>query len=175
VLFMSDAMRLLKDVVRRNANGGGDLWQDIYSAMCEVASSRLTPEVESLLLEVVRFEGRIRLAPRSDLPSSMSPEDMLKSLSLQALAKRAGRVWLPTMRRVRATTHSPALASVLSALIRKVGNDPRDGHGVEMIPDLPKANSPAEQLGSRAIRYDGTSTAWVDDAVRRREPERAGI
>jgi hypothetical protein len=51
----------------------------------------------------------------------MSPEDMLKSLAVQALAQWTGRAHLAEMQRLQATTTSPALAGIIRAVIQRLG------------------------------------------------------
>ena len=76
-------------------------------------------EGESLLLEILRFEGRLQIDLSSEMPHSMSPEDMLKSLAIQALARWTGLAHLPEMQRVQLTTHSSSLASLVGDVIQK--------------------------------------------------------
>jgi hypothetical protein len=82
-------------------------------------SSPLTWEAEALLLEILRFEGRLRLTVSSDLPHSMPPEDMLKSLAIQALGRWTGLAYLQEMERVQVTTQSSSLSSLIRDVIQK--------------------------------------------------------
>ncbi len=84
-----------------------------------VISTPLTWEAERLLLDLIRFEGRLRLTVSSEMPHSMSPEDMLKSLAVQTLARWTGLAHLREMRRVQLTTQSSSLASLVSDVIQK--------------------------------------------------------
>jgi hypothetical protein len=49
----------------------------------------------------------------------MSPEEMLKSLAIQALGKWTGLACLPEMQQVAATASSPVLAGIAQAVIRE--------------------------------------------------------
>jgi hypothetical protein len=82
-------------------------------------SSPPTWESERLLVWIVRFEGRLRLTVSCDLPHSMPPEDMLKSLAIQALGRWTGLLYLREMERVQATTQSSSLASLVRDVIQK--------------------------------------------------------
>lgn len=84
-----------------------------------VISAPLTCEGERLLLDLIRYEGRLRLAVSAEMPHSMPPEDMLKSLAIQALARWTGLVHLHEMRRVQLTTQSSSLASLVGDVIEK--------------------------------------------------------
>jgi hypothetical protein len=65
-------------------------WESLLAAMRTLVSAPPNLEVEQLLLAVLRFEGEFRLARSSELPHSMSPEEMLKSLAIQALGGWTG-------------------------------------------------------------------------------------
>jgi hypothetical protein len=54
----------------------------------------------------------------------MSPEEMLKSLAIQALGKWTGLAYLSEMRRVEATASSPVLAGIVRAVIREAMRAP---------------------------------------------------
>jgi hypothetical protein len=49
----------------------------------------------------------------------MSPEDMLKSLAIQALGRWTGLAYLLEMRRLQMTTHSSSLSSLVDDVIQK--------------------------------------------------------
>jgi hypothetical protein len=84
-----------------------------------VISSPLTWEAEELLIEILRFEGRLWLTVSPDLPHSMPPEDMLKALAIQALGRWTGLAYLQEMERVQATTQSSSLSSLVRDVIHK--------------------------------------------------------
>jgi hypothetical protein len=94
-------------------------WEDIKEAMWQLISVPPTPEVERVLLSLLRFEGELHLTPSSESPHSMSPEEMLKSLAIQALGKWTGLTYLLEMQRVQATASSPVLAGIAGAVIRQ--------------------------------------------------------
>ena len=90
-------------------------WEDLLAAVQEVTLSAPTREVESVLLAALRFEGRFRLTPKSGRPHRLSPEDMVKSLAIQALGKWSSVAHLTEIERIESTTRSPGLASVARA------------------------------------------------------------
>jgi hypothetical protein len=105
----------------RNAQAGKEpRWNDVRAELLSVASCPLRPEVERLLLDILKFEGELQLDESSEMPHRMSPENMLKSLAVQALARWTGAHYLPTLRRIEATA-PPALSTVIRAVIQKVG------------------------------------------------------
>src|SRR5229473_3182447 len=77
-------------------------WTDVLGELLAATYSPLTPEVERLLLAILRFEGELQLDESSELPHGMSPEEMLKSLAVQALGEWTGNHYLPTYRRLAA-------------------------------------------------------------------------
>jgi hypothetical protein len=94
-------------------------WSDVMLELLPAISNNLTSETERLLVGIVRFEGRLRLTVASDMPHSMPPEEMLKSLAIQALARWTGLAYLSEMRRVQLTTPSSSLASLVRDVIQK--------------------------------------------------------
>ncbi|MCI0464977.1 MAG: hypothetical protein L0Z62_49275 [Gemmataceae bacterium] len=94
-------------------------WEDIEDAMWQLIAVPPTPEVEKVLLSLLRFEGQLHLTPSSEIPHSMSPEEMLKSLAIQALGKWTGLTYLLEMERVQATASSPVLSGIACAVIRE--------------------------------------------------------
>jgi len=123
-----------------------------------IISSPLSWEGERLLLQVIHFDGRLRLGKSPELPHSMPPEEMLKSLAVQALAKWTGLTYLMAMERVELTTSSPALRSVVRAAI----------HQARMIqPPLPEPDAIAEtELEGDAEETTGWSSEWAADRPR---------
>jgi hypothetical protein len=96
-------------------------WEDLLMAMQAVISAPLNCEAERALLAVLRFDEKLWLSESSEFPHSMSPEDMLKSLAAQALGKWTGGTHLIELKRVEATARSPVLASIIRAVIRRLG------------------------------------------------------
>ncbi len=94
-------------------------WSDIMLELLPAISSPPTSETERVLLGIVRFEGRLRLTVSSDMPHSMPPEDMLKSLAIQALARWTGLAYLHEMQRIQLTTPSSSLSSLVRDVIQK--------------------------------------------------------
>jgi hypothetical protein len=117
-------MREQLELIRRafrcgDAAAEENRWEDVEDALWQITEAPPTPEVEKALVGVLRFKGRLRLAPSCELPHSMPPEEMLKSLALQALGKWTGVAYLPEMQQVAATTSSPVLAGIAKAVIRE--------------------------------------------------------
>lgn len=102
-----------------SAAGQERRWGDLMMELWPVISAPLTWEGERLLLDLIRFEGRLRLDVSSEMPHSIPPEDMLKSLAIQALAQWTGLAHLCEMQRVQLTTRSPSLASLVRDVIQK--------------------------------------------------------
>lgn len=116
---MATTFRNLRDAMSTRADGRESAWAELMAEIVPAISQHLTWEAEELLIEILRFEGRLRLAGSSDLPHSMSPEDMLKSLASQALARWTGLAYLQEMERVQATTQSSSLSSLIRDVIQK--------------------------------------------------------
>ena len=99
--------------VRRAMSGtapaGGYPWEELLADLWPVLSSPLTADGERVLLEILRFGGRLQINVSSEMPHSMPPEDMLKSLAIQALARWTGLVHLNEMRRVQLPRSRPRL------------------------------------------------------------------
>jgi hypothetical protein len=118
---MTDALRFLESAITARPVARAEYrWRDLVGAMQAVISAPPDPEAERTLLAVLRFEGMIHLGEGSEGPHSMPPEDMLKSLAIQAIARFTGATHLDEMRRVEATTSSSALRSIAWAVIRQV-------------------------------------------------------
>ena len=117
---MVAAIQLLNQAVtEESSNRSVYRWEDLLAAIEAVAvGDSLGWDAERVLLRVVRFEGELRLNEDSEPPHSMSPEEMLKSVAIQALARWTGLTHLLEMRRVEATAASPVLASIVRATIR---------------------------------------------------------
>jgi hypothetical protein len=117
---MPAAFQVLKSAMDVGpVTGPKQRWGELMAELWPVISSPLTWEGERLLLEAVRFEGQLRLVESSELPHSMPPEDMLKSLAIQALARWTGLAHLHEMQRVQVTTLSSSLSSLVSDVIQK--------------------------------------------------------
>src|SRR5437667_10255674 len=98
-------------------------WGDIEGALRQLTSSASTPEVEQILLEILRFDGQFHLSALSEVPHCMPPEEMLKSHSIQTLARWTGLTHLSEMQRVGENAASP----VLSGIVRKVIKEAKQG------------------------------------------------
>lgn len=109
------------------------LWQDIMAAMSDILQTH-TEETEALLRRILDFEGTIRLSPRSDIPGAMEPENMLRSLSVQALSLWRGQTYLKVFRRLHAATPSPALAGIVKVYIDKLEEGRGESPGIPRTP-----------------------------------------
>jgi hypothetical protein len=117
---MSDATRFLESAITARPVARADYrWQDLVGAMQAVISAPPDPEAERTLLAILRFEGTLHLGEGSEGPHGMPPEDMLKSLAIQTLARWTGPAYLDEMRRVESTTPSSALRSIVRGAIRQ--------------------------------------------------------
>jgi hypothetical protein len=135
-------------------------------------SRHLTWEAEGILLEILRFEGRLRLTVASDLPHSMSPEEMLKSLAVQALARWAGLAYLQEMERVQATTQSSSLSSLVEDVIQKTRQEAKPREAKEEVA-VSSPQEPAKVVPRRLGKERGmTSVPWLRTRAPR-EPELA--
>jgi hypothetical protein len=75
---MSMGAQILQQIVVGHQTGEEYRWEDLLAELRVLISSPPTPEVEHFLVELLRFDGEIRLHPDSELPHSMPPEEMLK-------------------------------------------------------------------------------------------------
>jgi len=170
---MASALQVLNQVFKFDALAAKEefRWEDLHAAMREVISVELSPDAEHLLLAMLRFDGRIRFEASSEIPHSMPPEDMLKSLAVQALAKWTGPRYVLAMRRLQAQAISPALASVIRTVIQRLSQPKKHTGELERV-----AESSSEGPGKIRIRpllQKQGLTSWADNSVRRREPQAA--
>jgi len=116
---MREALNYLEVVV---SSGKGTTeayqWEDILGAAEIVFAEPFSRDTERVMLAILRLDRRITLAASSELPHSMTPEDALKSVAVQWLARETGLTHLTEMQRVEATAVSPVLASTVRATIR---------------------------------------------------------
>jgi hypothetical protein len=99
------------------------LWQEIVTAMVDITKTQ-TKEAEEILVNLLEFDGQIRLAPQSDIPGLMSPEDILKSLAIQFLSEWTGRKHLMAFEKLAGTTESITLAEIAKIHIEILGRLP---------------------------------------------------
>ena len=69
------------------ATGPEPSWGEIMGELWLVISSPLSADGERLLLDVIHHQGPLRLTETAELPHSLPPDEMLKSLAVQALAR----------------------------------------------------------------------------------------
>ncbi len=136
------AVDMLRQALAGNVPGGnGLLWADLFAAMASIIPSAPTPEVESVLLDILRFDAELPLVPDAEMPHSMAPEEMLKSLALQALGRWTGLTYLRLMQRVQATASSPALAATAKAVIhqaQRATRAEREWEDIEEVFSIPQ-------------------------------------
>ena len=99
-------------------------WPDLLAAMEEIISGPFLDETKLFLVDVLHFSGRICLDPNSELPHSMSAEDMVKSLAMQCLEKFTGPVYLRDFVRIQSTTASPVLSGIARLVAQKAISRP---------------------------------------------------
>jgi hypothetical protein len=168
---MPSALLVLKRVIQPSLTAAKEeyRWEDILAAMRAVISAPLSSGAEHLLLSVLRFDGRIRLDASSEVPHSMPPEDMLKSLAVQALAKWTGPTYVRAMQRLQATATSPALTSVIRAVIQRMGQPRKQTDDLEEVAETSYEDPSNVRLQIRPVRQERGLTFWADRPVRRRE------
>lgn len=93
-------------------------WGAVMGELWPIISSPLTLAGERLLLDVIHHKGRLSVAETDELPHSLSPDEMLKSLAVQALARWTSLTYITELRRLEVTAASPALQDVIRAVIR---------------------------------------------------------
>ena len=156
-----------RTVLSGSADTAEHRWEDIENAMWQFISVPLTAEAETALVAVLHFDGRIRISPSSEIPHSMSPEEMLKSLAVQALGKWTGLTYLLEMQRVQTMASSPVLSGIARKVIQEVMQTKKRTSVLEAV-----AESSAEGLSKTRIRpvlQDRGMTFRPDRSVRRRE------
>ena len=153
---MHDPVRLLSDVLApQGQERGACAWEDLLAAVQEVTSAGLTPEVEDLLVAALRFEGRFSLTPTSGRPHRLSPEDMVKSLAIQALGRWGAADHIPEIERIESTARSPGLASVARSTIQRLRRAPEQSARVEGPPVAPEFHTPRGDVDA----HDGEGRA----------------
>ena len=96
-------------------------WGEVMGELWPVISSPLSSAGERLLLDVIHHNGGLRLTETEELPHSLSPDEMLKSLAVQALARWTRLTYLTELQRLELTSSSSALQSVIRAVFRPLG------------------------------------------------------
>ena len=93
-------------------------WGEVMGELWPVISSPLSADGERLLLEVIHHHGQLRLTETAELPHSLPPDEMLKSLAVQALARWTRLTYLTDLQCLELTASSPALQSTVRAVIQ---------------------------------------------------------
>src|SRR5882724_6956051 len=100
------------------ATGPEPSWGEVMGELWPVISSPLSADGERLLLDVIHHHGRLRLTETAELPHSLPPDEMLKSLAVQSLARWTRLTYLSELLRLGLTASSPALQSTVRAVIQ---------------------------------------------------------
>ena len=98
--------------------GSEPSWGEVMGELWPIISSPLTSAGERLLLDVIHHNGGLRVTETEELPHSLSPDEMLKSLAVQALARWTRLTYLTELRRLERTAASSALQDVIRAVIQ---------------------------------------------------------
>jgi hypothetical protein len=118
---MPSKYQTIRTALDRNAPLGQEVkWGDLYGEFVAATSSPITPEIEHILLEILRFEGELQLDENSPMTHRMSPEHMLKSLAAKALGRWTGATYLPLLQRLEATAKPASFACSIRGVIEKV-------------------------------------------------------
>ena len=143
-------------------------WLELLTAMEKLVSAPLTSIGEHLLVRILRFEGSIRLSHTSDGPHAMSPTDMLKSLSLQGLAKWTGSTYLLAMERVKLVAGYSPLAAIASKVIKSVKSLKRTPIDREEIETLTMIDSERSKRSfPESVKREKGLTYLPDRRIRR--------
>ena len=116
---MSTSFPVLKRAMGvAGGTGSEPSWGEVMGELWPIISAPLTSAGERLLLDVIHYNGRLRLIETEEMPHSLSPDTMLKSLAVQALARWTRLTYLTELRRLELTTASSALQDVIQAVIQ---------------------------------------------------------
>ena len=167
---MRESLQSIRTAMEHSASQGSEpRWKDVQEELLVATSSPPSPEVERLLLAILRFQGELQLDEESEMPHRMSPENMLKSLAVQSLGRWTGATYLMTMQQVQATVRSAPLASVIGATIQRLGQMHRRSPDLEVVAVTDYEE--ASQTRSRPLGYERDMTFWADRPSRLRAPE----
>ena len=95
-------------------------WPDLMAALHSLCRAPLTPDSESLLVDLLHFDGTPELDPDTEFPHSMSPYEILQSVAMQALARYTGPRYLAAFDHLRVSAHSPCLRSIAQSVINSL-------------------------------------------------------
>ena len=137
------------DRAMSNTSSPAPTWAEIMRELWPVISSPLTGDEERLLLELLRHNGRLRLVANDELPHSLTPEDMLKSLAVQALGKWTRLTYLTEMQRLELLASSPELATIVRTVIEdaKAANVASEGGNAITDADIELPAAEEEKWG----------------------------
>ena len=86
-------------------------WEEVRAAIHHVAATRV-PESEDVLRRLLTTDFTVRLSEKSSAPHALSPEDMLRSVAIQALGTWNRRRHRDVIARVARTSHSDLLVAI---------------------------------------------------------------
>jgi hypothetical protein len=78
-----------------------------------------SPEAENALVDAAMFDGEIRLDPGPGYPHSMPPEQLLKLLAIQLLARKNLSRHRKLIRRIATNAHSDRVRETALQLSRR--------------------------------------------------------
>lgn len=116
---MQEPLTMLRSALEGPAPPSGYRWGALYGCLRAIISGPPTQEAVGLLVQVLRSKVALPLDASSEPPHSMSHEEMLKSLAVQALVRWTGLTYLQDMRQVQASAESSVLVGMIEAVIKK--------------------------------------------------------
>ena len=93
-------------------------WDEVMGELWPIISAPLSLASEQLLLDIIHHNGDLCVIETDELPHSLSPDEMLKSLAVQALARWTKLTYLTALQRLELTVSSAALKDVIRAVIQ---------------------------------------------------------
>lgn len=115
---LSDYIEIVRGAI---SPGKSDvIWQQVSDALSRITAEQ-SEEGEKVLVEILQIEGRILLSPVSEVPSVMSPRDMMKLQAIENLVKWTGNRYQTLIKQVYDSTTSDVLRSVARAALKELG------------------------------------------------------
>jgi hypothetical protein len=141
------------------ASGPEPSWGEVMVELWPAISSPLSADSERLLLEVIRHNGGLHLTDTAEVPHSMPPDEMLKSLAVQALVRWTRLTYLAELQRLELTSSSPALQSTVRAVIQTAkAARPQDAEADAISEEEPAVDEPEEEMMWPVLLYPLPST-----------------
>lgn len=113
------------------------------------------PRLEAMILEILKFDKRLSLDETANLPHRASPENVLKSLAVQYLARMSGGKFAPTMRRILLIA-DPSFGSIIRGVLKRIDGGDTFRPRTSSVPD---ATVPNAQAGRQPARERGVG--WI--------------